>query len=108
MEITLTSRRRTAFLAMYRICAPGGAFSSPNTAPASSVRAARATHYWIMEHKGIVYSVVQTASPRGWRWTVELPPPQRTRTGHTYSRSDAVLAAKAAIDKLDPQPTANI
>ncbi len=57
-----------------------------------------------MEYQGISYSVVQTASPRGWRWTIELSPPQRTRTGHTYSRTDAILRAKAVIDKLDPQP----
>jgi hypothetical protein len=54
-----------------------------------------------MEHKGIIYRVVQTANPTGWRWTVDLPPPQRTRSGNAFSKSDAVLQAIAAIDKLD-------
>jgi hypothetical protein len=26
-----------------------------------------------MESKGIQYSIVQTTSPRGWRWIVYLP-----------------------------------
>jgi len=61
-----------------------------------------------MEHKGRIFTVVQTLSPRGWRWTIDLPPPQRTRTGHTYSKAEAVLRAKAEIDKLDVRPIAEI
>jgi hypothetical protein len=26
-----------------------------------------------MVHKGIQYTVVQTAAPTGWKWTVQLP-----------------------------------
>ena len=61
-----------------------------------------------MEHRGINYSVVRTANPSGWRWTVDLPPPQRIRAGNTFSKTDAVLRAIAAIDKLDPQPVTTI
>ena len=55
-----------------------------------------------MEHKGIRYSVVMTANPSGWSWTVELLPPRRNRTGHTLTRASAVREALAVIDKLDP------
>jgi hypothetical protein len=51
-----------------------------------------------MEHKGIQYTVVQTANPTGWRWTVELDE-NRTKTGSSYSRGNAIFTAVRAIDK---------
>jgi len=53
-----------------------------------------------MEHKGIEYTVVQTANPTGWRWTVELAPPQKSRTGVTQHRATAVAKVIATIDSL--------
>jgi hypothetical protein len=61
-----------------------------------------------LEHKGISYSVVQTANPTGWHWTVELALPYKTRTGDTLRRDDAVRKAQHAIDGLRPQPDAKI
>jgi len=54
-----------------------------------------------MEHKGIWYTVVQTANPAGWRWTVELDPPLRTRTGEAATRDAAIRKALSAIDSLN-------
>jgi len=54
-----------------------------------------------MEHKGIRFTVVQTAAPTGWRWSVELTP-LKTRTGQAYSREGAIRKAKSVIDKLHP------
>jgi hypothetical protein len=51
-----------------------------------------------MEYKGIPYSVVQTASPTGWRWSVQLDA-KRTRSGHAYSMNSAILDAKRKIDE---------
>jgi hypothetical protein len=50
-----------------------------------------------MEHKGIPYQVVQTASPAGWIWTAELN--GRTRTGVSFSRANAIFNAVNAIEK---------
>ena len=50
-----------------------------------------------MEHKGIHYTIVQTANPTGWRWTVELVPPLKSRTGQVFHRDDAVRKALAVI-----------
>jgi hypothetical protein len=51
-----------------------------------------------MEHKGIEYQVVQTASPTGWRWTIHLDD-GRTKTGVSHSKSVAILDAEKAIGK---------
>jgi hypothetical protein len=51
-----------------------------------------------MEHRGIEYSVVQTASPTGWKWTARFPG-RKPKTGHAFSRDRAIMAAKSAIDK---------
>jgi hypothetical protein len=59
----------------------------------------------LMQHNGISYSVVMTAHPSGWRWTVELLPPLRTRTGDTLTRMRRALAV---IDKLDAPPIMEI
>ena len=51
-----------------------------------------------MRYKGIEYTIVQTANPFGWKWTVFLDA-TRTRTGISRARADAVLDAERAIDK---------
>ena len=51
-----------------------------------------------LDYKGIEYSVLQTANPTGWKWTVFLDE-NRTRTGIAHSRAHAVLEAERAIDK---------
>jgi hypothetical protein len=53
-----------------------------------------------MEHKGTTYTIVQTANPTGWRWTVELAPPRRNRTGEARSRKAALAKALSVIDDL--------
>jgi hypothetical protein len=60
-----------------------------------------------MEHKGIQYQVVQTASPTGWKWTVEMDD-NRIKTGTSFSRGNAIFQAVSAIDKIkaaEPKPT---
>ena len=61
-----------------------------------------------LEHRGIKYNVVQTANPTGWRWTVDLSPPHKSRTGHTPRRDAAVRKAQHVIDRLGLQPGAKI
>jgi hypothetical protein len=56
-----------------------------------------------MEHKGIKYQVVQTANPTGWRWTVQLAD-NRTKTGTSYSKGNAIFRAVAAIDQALAAP----
>lgn len=51
-----------------------------------------------MNYKGIEYSVLRTANPTGWKWTVFLDE-TRTRSGSAHSRAYAVLEAEYAIDK---------
>lgn len=51
-----------------------------------------------MEHKGITFNVVQTASPSGWKWTAELPG-RRSKSGTHSNKLIAVRLAKMAIDK---------
>ena len=51
-----------------------------------------------MEHKGIVYTVLQTASPTGYRWTVDWIT-TRTKTGVSFSKGNAILTALREIDK---------
>ena len=50
-----------------------------------------------MEHKGIEYRIVQTANPTGFRWIAELD--NKTRTGVSLSRGNAIFNAIRAIDK---------
>jgi hypothetical protein len=50
-----------------------------------------------MEHRGIQYQVVETADPRGWKWTVQLSD-GRIKTGVSFSRGHAVFYAMCAID----------
>jgi hypothetical protein len=51
-----------------------------------------------MDHKGIRYQVVQTANPAGFKWIVH-PDENRTKTGVSYSRGNAIFHAVRAIDK---------
>jgi hypothetical protein len=51
-----------------------------------------------MDYKGVEYTIVQTANPSGWKWTVFLDA-TRTRTGESPTRQLAVLEAERAIDK---------
>jgi len=50
-----------------------------------------------MEHKGLTFSVVQTANPTGWKWIVQLDE-RRTKTGSAPTRVQAVRRATLAID----------
>jgi hypothetical protein len=50
-----------------------------------------------MEHRGIEYQVVQTASPTGFRWTVQLSA-EHSRTGTSYAKGNAVFRAIGVID----------
>jgi hypothetical protein len=56
-----------------------------------------------MEHKGISYTVVQTANPTGFRWIVGFGE-NRTKTGVSYSRENAIFQAIRAIDKASKTP----
>jgi hypothetical protein len=51
-----------------------------------------------MEHRGVPYQVVQTASPTGWKWTVEFDD-GTTRTGITFSKGNAIFHAVRTINK---------
>jgi hypothetical protein len=52
-----------------------------------------------MEHRGIEYQIVQTASPTGWKWTVQFDE-AKAKTGTSYSRGNAIFNAVRAIDKV--------
>jgi hypothetical protein len=56
-----------------------------------------------MEHKGKQYQIVQTASPSSWRWTVQLDE-NRTKTGTSFSKGNAIFQAVTAIDKALAAP----
>jgi hypothetical protein len=59
-----------------------------------------------MQHNGVEFQVVQTASPTGWKWTVQIPG-KKVMTGRAVSRALAIAYAKTAIDrvmKAKPQP----
>jgi hypothetical protein len=51
-----------------------------------------------MEHSGIPYSVVQTANPTGWKWTIYIPG-KRPKSGMALNRPTAIRLAETAIDK---------
>jgi hypothetical protein len=57
-----------------------------------------------MEHRGIEYTVVQTSNPTAYMWTVYL---EKTKTGVSFSRGNAIFNAVRAIDKTlktSPKP----
>ena len=51
-----------------------------------------------MEYRGFEYTVVQTANPTGWKWTVKLDE-SRTKTGRAFSRASAIKFAEHVIMK---------
>ncbi|HEY0568027.1 MAG TPA: hypothetical protein VGD13_07850 [Xanthobacteraceae bacterium] len=51
-----------------------------------------------MQHKDIQFSVVQTANPTGFKWTVQLDA-ERTRSGVSYSMKSAILDAQKKIER---------
>jgi hypothetical protein len=51
-----------------------------------------------MEHKGIQFSVLQTANPTGWRWSFQIEGRQ-PKIGAADSRQLAIRLAEIAIDK---------
>jgi hypothetical protein len=52
-----------------------------------------------MEYKGFKYTVVQTANPTGWKWTVWLDE-RRSKMGNAFSRASAITFAQHAIEKI--------
>jgi hypothetical protein len=52
---------------------------------------------FLMEHNGIQHTVVQTASPTGWKWTIEVD--GRIKTGRSYDRAMAIRQAEIAIGR---------
>ncbi len=51
-----------------------------------------------MEYEGFEYTVVQTANPTGWKWTVQLDE-TRTKTGSAFSRASAINSVEYVIKK---------
>jgi deoxyribose-phosphate aldolase len=51
-----------------------------------------------MKHRGIPYQVVQTASPTGYRWTVQLDA-DHVKAGTSSSKGNAIFEAVRTIDK---------
>jgi hypothetical protein len=51
-----------------------------------------------MEYKGFDYSVVQTANPTGWKWSVQLDK-LRTKVGTSFNRASAIRRAEKAIEE---------
>jgi hypothetical protein len=54
-------------------------------------------------YKNIVYSVIQTAIPREWKWTVHLTH-NLTATGTSFSKENAIFNAFYAIDQFTRTP----
>jgi hypothetical protein len=52
-----------------------------------------------MEHRGFQYRILQTASPTGFKWLVELPN-GRTKSGTAVNRCSAVTRAVVTIEKV--------
>jgi hypothetical protein len=52
----------------------------------------------IMHHQGIEYTIVQTANPFGWRWSFDREG-RSPKTGISYDRVEAILAAEGAINQ---------
>jgi hypothetical protein len=59
-----------------------------------------------MEYQGFEYTVVQTANPTGWKWTICLTN-NRTRSGIAFSRVSAIKLAQHAIEKSQKNSTAD-
>ena len=52
-----------------------------------------------LEHRGIEYQIQELASAHRWKWTV-FATQTKTWTGISNTRSDAVLDAERAIDRI--------
>ena len=52
-----------------------------------------------LEHRGIEYQIQELASAYRWKWTV-FATQTKTWTGISNTRSDAVLDAERAIDRI--------
>jgi hypothetical protein len=50
-----------------------------------------------MEYRGVEFTVLQTANPKGWRWTVEMAG-RKPKSGVVRDRAGAIINAKRAID----------
>jgi hypothetical protein len=51
-----------------------------------------------MQYRNTEYQVIQTGTPTGWKWTVQLDQ-NRSRTGSSSRRTTAIALAQRAIDK---------
>jgi hypothetical protein len=51
-----------------------------------------------MQYQGIEYTIVQTANPFGWRWSFDREG-RSPKTGISYNRVEAILAAEGAINQ---------
>ena len=51
-----------------------------------------------MNHRGIDFTVVQSLSPKGWKWSVSLG--HKDAGGTQYDRESALRRAKLYIDEL--------
>ena len=52
----------------------------------------------LMQYQGIEYTIVQTADPFGWKWSFEREG-RSPKTGISYDRVEAILAAEGAINQ---------
>jgi len=52
----------------------------------------------LMQYQGIEYTIVQTANPFGWKWSFEREG-RSPKTGISYDRAEAILAAECAIQQ---------
>jgi hypothetical protein len=52
-----------------------------------------------MQYQGIEYTIVQTANPFGWKWSFKREG-RSPKTGISYDRAEAILAAECATSKL--------
>jgi hypothetical protein len=50
-----------------------------------------------MEYKGIQYQILQTASPMGFKWIIQLGDGS-TKIGTTLTQDGAIFAAQYTID----------
>ena len=74
-----------------------------NRTPHVSKIAHPRNHRWsaslfTMEHRNVEFSVLQTSSPTGWKWTFQLEG-HKPRQGTAWSREEAIGLAKEAIEK---------
>jgi hypothetical protein len=53
---------------------------------------------YLMKHKDVEFTVVQTANPTGWKWTVQLDS-EKEKVGSSDSRGRAIKMAQKIIDR---------